>query len=363
MTEKPYRELSANQVRVQVDTAQTFEAYRDVRAARRRFAGGMTWRTVGGREYLIKILNRNGRTKSLGPRSSETERTYEQFVNGKAASLARLKEMQTSLAEFAGMSRGVGINRVPRIVCDVLRKLDEQGFLEKNLMVIGTNAMYAYDAAGGVVFESGLMGTTDVDFLWDARSSMNLAWADAEVSEFGVLAVLKKVDRSFEKVGHNGFRAVNGHGFFVDLVKQAPNPPWKAEKDSIAPSDLRPSWIGEMKWLLSSVKFRAIVTGQDGMPAPMVVPDPRAFAIHKCWLSQQDDRDPRKKKRDMLQAQAALQLVRDKFPHLKMGADIERLFPKAVLDAVGAPLGLDRWAEAHELDDEDEQEIDRGMNR
>ena len=358
MAEKPYRELSANQIRVQVDTAQTFEAYRDVRAARRRFAGGMTWRTVGGREYLIKILDRNGRTKSLGPRSSETELIYEQFVTGKAAAIARLKEMQSSLAEFAGMSRGVGINRVPRIVCDVLRKLDEQGFLEKNLMVIGTNAMYAYEAAGGVVFESGLMGTTDVDFLWDARSSMNLAWADEEVSEFGVLAVLKKVDRSFEKVGQNGFRAVNGQGFFVDLVKQAPNPPWKAEKDSIAPSDLRPAWIGEMKWLLASMKFRATVTGQDGMPAPMVAPDPRAFAIHKCWLSQQDDRDPRKKRRDMLQAQATLQLVRDKFPHLKMGADIERLFPKAVLDVVAAPLGLDRGADIE--DEENQQDIDLG---
>ena len=73
MAEKPYRELSANQVRVQVDTAQTFEAYRDVQAARRRFAGGMTWRTVGGREYLIKILDRNGRTKSLGCGARQNE--------------------------------------------------------------------------------------------------------------------------------------------------------------------------------------------------------------------------------------------------------------------------------------------------
>jgi hypothetical protein len=37
------------------------------------------------------------------------------------------------------------------------------------------------------------------------------------------------------------------------------------------------------------------VIAQDGMPAPIVSPDPRAFAIHKMWLSKQDDRDPAKK--------------------------------------------------------------------
>ena len=360
MTELPYRELSANQARVQVDTAQTFEAYRDARALWRRFGGGMTWRSVGGRDYLIKILDRNGRTKSLGPRSGETERIYEQFVSGKAAARERLETVEASLKEFAGMSRGVGINRVPGVVCGILRKLDEHGFLDKSLMVIGTNAMYAYEAAGGVMFESGMMGTTDVDLLWDARSSMNLVWSDEDVSEYGVLAALKKVDRSFENLSDSGFRAVNGHGFVVDLVKQAPNPPWKAEKDSIAPSDRTPARPGEMNWLLSSTKLRATVIGYDGMPAPMVAPDPRVFVIHRCWLSQQGDRDPKKKRRDMLQAQATLCLVSEKFPHLKMGPDIERLFQKAALDVVSESLGLDRGVEAEELEDELEDERGRG---
>lgn len=58
------------------------------------------------------------------------------------------------------------------------------------------------------------------------------------------------------------------------------------------------------------------------------------------------------------QAQATLQLVRDKFPHLRMGADIERLFPKAVLDVVAVPLGLDRGAGIE--DEENQQDIDLG---
>ena len=50
--------------------------------------------------------------------------------------------------------------------------------------------------------------------------------------------------------------------------------------------------------------------------------------------------------------------MRDKFPHLKMGADIERLFPKAVLDVVAAPLGLDRGVDIE--DEEDERDLDPG---
>jgi hypothetical protein len=28
------------------------------------------------------------------------------------------------------------------------------------------------------------------------------------------------------------------------------------------------------------------------MPAPMIVPGPRVFALHKFWLSHQDEREP-----------------------------------------------------------------------
>jgi len=42
-------------------------------------AGGLGWKSVGGREYLIKVLNRRGGTRSLGPRTAETEALYADF--------------------------------------------------------------------------------------------------------------------------------------------------------------------------------------------------------------------------------------------------------------------------------------------
>jgi hypothetical protein len=62
----------------------------------------------------------------------------------------------------------------------------------------------------------------------------------------------------------------------------------------------------------------------------MVAPDPRAFAVYKQWLSAQPDREPEKKKRDQLQALATVQLVREKFPHLALDENAERMFPMEV---------------------------------
>lgn len=331
-----YAELSANQVRVAVDLRQTYDAYRDAKRTAGKYTGGMLWKVVGDHVYLVKTINRRGAMKSLGPKSPATEAIYDEFVAGKERAQDREGALEKSVREMAGMARGVYLNRVPAIVAAALRKLDEFGLLGKNVMVVGTNAMYGYEAGAGVMFDAGLMATTDVDLLWDARSTLKLAMLDQEVREAGVLAILKKVDSSFEPVRAGSFRAVNKQGFLVDLLKQTPNPPWKpGEPAQLAEGDLTPSWLPNLKWLLSSQKFSSVVIGQDGLPAPMVSPDPRAFAVYKRWLSEQPGREPDKAKRDRLQAEATIDLVREKYPHLPLDANAERMFPASARSIAG----------------------------
>jgi hypothetical protein len=136
-----YSEMSPNQIRVAIDVRQTFDAWREARNSLRQYAGGMFWKKSGGHEYLVKVINRTGGNKSLGRRSVETERILAEFTAGKARAKARMAALTRSVQEFAGMSAGIGINRVPAVVSATLRKLDEFGLLGKNLMVIGTNAM------------------------------------------------------------------------------------------------------------------------------------------------------------------------------------------------------------------------------
>ena len=65
------------------------------------------------------------------------------------------------------------------------------------------------------------MATTDFDLLWDARGCLKLAALRDDVAQAGVLAIFRKVDRSFEPLSQGGFRASSKAGFFVGLVKQA----------------------------------------------------------------------------------------------------------------------------------------------
>jgi hypothetical protein len=57
----------------------------------------------------------------------------------------------------------------------------------------------------------------------------------------------------------------------------------------------------------------------------MRVPDPRAFALHKAWLSGLPTREPLKKPRDLAQARAVVQLVQDDTPQLSFETTLTSL--------------------------------------
>ena len=103
-------------------------------------------------------------------------------------------------------------------------------------------------------------------------------------------------------------------------------------------TDLKAVEIRNLQWLVSSPKFSQIVVGDDGYPAAMFCPDPRSFALHKIWLSEQPDRDPIKKKRDRNQGIAVAYLVSRYLPQYKFTASELRMFPKHVLDAARAEI-------------------------
>ncbi len=131
---------------------------------------------------------------------------------------------------------------------------------------------------------------------------------DMDNTEF--LGIIRKADRSFESISPGGFRAVNRDGFMVDLIKSEPKLFLSKETRRMGgPDDLEAAEIRNLQWLISSPKFSQVVIGGDGYPASLVVPDPRAFALHKLWLSEQADREPVKKQRDHDQGLTVAQLI------------------------------------------------------
>lgn len=66
---------------------------------------------------------------------------------------------------------------------------------------------------------------------------------------------------------------------------------------------------------------------EQGFPVTFLVPDPRAFAYHKAWLSQQPNREPVKKGRDLAQARAMFDLLRDHLPNYPLDPSQLRYLP------------------------------------
>lgn len=81
----------------------------------------------------------------------ETEALLAAFSEGRVAAQERLKLITEKIQEQARLNKALRLNRVPRVVARVLRELDRAG-LHDSFTVIGTQALYAYEAAGGAHF-------------------------------------------------------------------------------------------------------------------------------------------------------------------------------------------------------------------
>lgn len=127
---------------------------------------------------------------------------------------------------------------------------------------------------------------------------------------------------SRKKLKQAPFRAVNNAGFMVDFITPAAD-------------DLQPVEIHKLEWLLLSPKFEAMVIDTSGKPATMVAPDPRAFALHKQWLSAQFDREPEKRARDSMQARAVMELLANRLQHLPLSKAVLQQFPEALANNNG----------------------------
>jgi hypothetical protein len=68
--------------------------------------------------------------------------------------------------------------------------------LGHGITVVGTNALYAYEAEAGLVFDRDQTSTGDIDLLWDVRQRLQLT---SEMADEGIIGLLKSVDSSFSK--------------------------------------------------------------------------------------------------------------------------------------------------------------------
>lgn len=331
------RPLDNDQRRETVNTRQRYAAFREAKQRLEGYRGSMVWSATKGTDYLLHSSYPEGRgrrsQKSLGARSPETEQIKLDFDTGRSAARRRLKAAQATLDRQAALNRALGLGRVPLTSARIIRALDDIGVLGRGLRIVGTNALYAYEAASGVFVDPEITTTEDIDLLFDARQELRFV-ASSDLGEEGLMGLLRRIDVTFER-SRDRFRAVNDEGFLVDLVMPAATPPWRQVRDSLvgAAGDLNAVAIEGLEWLENAPPFEAVAIDERGMPLRIAAVDPRVFAAHKLWLSGQPSRDPLKRGRDRAQAEAVGQLVARHLTHLTIASKDLTALPRSIRDA------------------------------
>lgn len=305
-----YLPLSDNAARQVIDASTIFEEWRRVVREARPYSGGMYFKREGEYEYLVKTQPDN-RQSRIGRRTAETEAVYADFTERKRVVEARRKSLQQALREAERLNKALKAGRVPTKVIAVLQALEEAG-LGEHFTVVGTHALYAYEAAAGVRIVQGALATQDVDLLWDARRRVRFVSTMNRLDK-SVLQVLQKAEPSFRRKEEQAETAIDDKGFEVDFIRRQPEGddphPFRFSGDE---DDLWPVQAARASVLTNAPRFEHLVISATGRMALMRTVDPAVFVNFKRWMADKAQNRPEiKRRRDVRQADIVDHLLKE----------------------------------------------------
>lgn len=295
-----YLPVSDSAARQIVDSVSIFSEWRRAALAARSYAGGMYFKKEGDYEYLVKTFP-NNKQQRHGRRSPETEKIFNSFIGLKAKTEDRVRSLSGALAEAERMNKALKVGRAPNKVVTLLNTLDDAG-LGEHFTVVGTNALYAFEAAASVHIESGAMATLDVDLLWDARRKVQFVNTMKQLDQ-SMLQVLRRVSPTFERKEDQRESVVDDTGFEVEFLRretiEGDEHPFKFTDDD---DDVFAVPAPRAAVLTSAPRFEHVVISSTGRMALMRTIAPAIFVEFKRWMAELPNREAGKRRRDARQA-------------------------------------------------------------
>ena len=304
-----------------IDAVSAFSAREEAWREAEQVRGGMYWHkgpaSNPDAQYLVRTTTTGGET-GLGARSADTEAIHHSFQRRKREAEVRLAGLDVRVAEHERMNKALRVGRVDPLVVNILNRLAATKLTE-HFRVVGTHAVYAYEAEAGLRVIPGAIATQDIDLIWDVRKRVHFA-TQLKRLDSSMLGVLKKVDPTFRIRQSQKYTAVNKDGFEVDIIRR------QAVDGDAHPirlsGDEDEFWAAQAinaQVLLDSPPFSSVIVASNGKMARMNTIHPLAFARFKRWMSALANRDPKKKQRDRLQAEIVEEIVATHLPHLRAG--------------------------------------------
>lgn len=303
-----YLPFSADAQRLAANLEQAHSFWLDARQSLLALPNSMYWAERAGHQYLYVKQTSTDNGNSLGVRSAQTEAQLAAYSEERKNALERAASADALIQTRTALYRRLRMPTLPDKQAEILRKLDIEGLLGTDLMVVGTNAFSAYEWAANATFPVGNEQTQDFDLTWcrDTPASLTLTGTDFDKkSRKTLFSVLRSIDSSYKINPRKPYQATDADGYEVELLA-APSCHPLPKDEAFAPMQT----LIEQEWLLLGSPVSAVVATERGRACPLTVPDPRFMGLHKLWLADKPQRNPAKRDKDRRQGDVLLDAVR-----------------------------------------------------
>lgn len=307
-----FRPFSNDSQRISANLEQAYDAWLDAKREIESMPIGMKWSARGDKDYLIKKSTSFSNDESLGARSPETESIFNEHHEKKDSLKERIQSFDAVVSERSSLYRRLRLPSIPDRQAEILRRLDIEGLLGKDLMVVGTNAFHAYELFCGAKFPTGNEETEDFDLAWCRYTKASLLSTEKNAGK-SLIGVLRRLDSTYKINPKKPYQAINKDLYEVELLAAPSTHPLPADQE-FEPM----ATFVEQEWLLMGSPIQCVVATLRGRACPMFVPDPRWMAMHKLWLSEKPERKAVKKPKDKRQGEvlmdATMHFLKDSHP-------------------------------------------------
>ena len=327
-------EYSVAQRKHYINTQQLYEHYiQKKQRFLKEYRVSMYWKKVGDRAYLTKKRSSVNKVISLGPKSDETVKIYEEFLHSKAALKEELAQLEAKLERARKLSRIEQLTRVPNVLVEIYRKINELG-LDEKMILIGTNALYAYESYSGVFVEEENLATEDIDLLNKQSKALSVIF-DEVLPQGKLTEMIKLIDKSFEPDMDAPYRFRNKEGVLLEVLSPMQEKEAFEKGNTDAFTNILSLTMEGMQWLENSRIFKSMVIADNGKCATLSTIHPLEFAVYKYWLSTVKERNILKKNRDETQARLVTQLIKEYMVNIDIVQELKAMkhFKKELIEA------------------------------
>lgn len=295
--------LTNEQLRLIENLSVAYEEWISVEQTLFQQGGRLAWKKVDGSEHLYRVKDRVGNADYIGPRNADTESLAAREIPVRKEAKQRSKNLKSRFPELAAQYRALRLPRIADAAARVLVECDRRALLGPAVLVVGTNAMAAYELEAMDRFATGLDATEDCDLTWCGQEGLSLA------TNMPLFDAMRSVDSTYTVNAEKPFQIRNQMAYEVEFLLPQSRVHAYPRQERI-----RPVTLPEQDWLMLGSPVTQVVTSQRGIVSRLVVPDPRYFALHKRWLADKPERNPRKKGKDRQQAEALWIAIKNYMP-------------------------------------------------